>query len=191
MHRLCPANAHFVSRQCNPTMLGFYVPLAHRVLNHRSSVGGSQLLLVLWPRASHLGKELSTIQRPPTQVGHSWVSFGFCFLENTFPHSRFPAILPFLVLLPHPRFLSSCEFPSVLFTVPSLSFTWSFHIQVLISWIMLSWKLTVIKGCDQGWLTGISFVRLYVTADFWIYFQIGLPLIREMQGSEKSCLTEL
>lgn len=63
--------AHFMTRQCNPTMLGFYVPLARRVLNHRSSVGGSQLLLVLWPRASHLGKELSTIQRPPTQVGHS------------------------------------------------------------------------------------------------------------------------
>lgn len=158
MHTVCPANAHFMTRQCNPTMLGFYVPLAHRVLNHRSSVGGSQLLLVLWPRASHLGKELSTIQRPPTQVGHSWVSFGFFFLENTFPYSHSPPILPFLVLLPDQRFLSSCGFPSMLFTVPSLPFTWSFHIQVLLSWIKLSWKLVVIK--IQGWLTGISLVLL-------------------------------
>lgn len=170
--------AHFMTRQCNPTMLGFYVPLAHRILNHRSSVGGSQLLLVLWPRASHLGKELSTIQRPPTQVGHSWVSFGFFFfLENTFPHSRCPAVLPSLVLLPDQRFLSSCGFPSVLFTVPSLPFTPSFHIQVLLSWIALSWKLAI---KIQGWLIGISFVLLHVIADFWICFWIGLPLIREV-----------
>lgn len=184
MHTICPVNAHFVTRQCNPTMLGFYVPLAHRVLNHRSSVGGSQLLLVLWPRASHLGKELSTIQRPSTQVGHSWVSFGFFFLENTFPHSHSPAILPFLVLLPHQRFLSSCGFPFVLFTVPSLPFSWSYLVQVLLSWIMLSWKLVVIK--IRGWLTGISFVLLNVIADIWICFQIGLLLFREMHGVRKA-----
>lgn len=177
-----------MTRQCNPTMLGFYVPLAHRVLNHRSSVGGSQLLLVLWPRASHLGKELSTIQRPPTQVGHSWVSFGFFFLENTSLHTHSPAVLPFLFLLPDQRFLCKCEFPSVLFIVPSLSFTWSFRIQDILSWFAASWKLVI---QIQGWLIGISFVLLYVIADFWICFQLGLPLIREMHQREKSCLTEL
>lgn len=128
------------------------------------------------PEASHPGRPL---------LGQFWL----CFLENTFPHSHYPAILPFLVLLPDQRFLSSCGFPSVLFTVPSLPFPWSFHIQVLLSWITLSWKLVVIK--IQGWLTGISFVLLYVITDFWICFQIGLFLIREMQWSEESCLTEL
>lgn len=49
---------------------------------------------------------------------------------------------------------------------------------------MLSWKLVVIK--IQGWLTGISFMLLSVSADIWICFQVDLLLFRETHGVRKA-----
>lgn len=138
-----PCECSFYDKAVQPNDAGFLCPSCSQ--GFESPQQCRRFPVALGPLASCFSFGKRTIYDPEaSHPGRPLLSqFWLFFIGNTFPHSHSPAILPFLVFLPNQRFLSSCGFPSMLLPVPSLPFTWSFHTQVLLSWIMLSWKLVI------------------------------------------------
>lgn len=118
-----PCECSFCAKAVQPNDAGFLCPSCSQ--GFESPQQCRRFPVALGPLASCFSFGKRTIYDPEAfHPGRPLLSqFWLFFLENTFPHSHSPAILPFLVLLPHQRFLSSCGFPFVLFTVPSLPFS--------------------------------------------------------------------
>lgn len=186
VHTMCPVNVHFYDKAVQPNDAGFLCPSCSQ--GFEPSQQCRRFPVALGPLASCFSFGKRTIYDPEASHPGRPLLSQFRLFSPRKELSFTPIPQQSCLFLPDQRFICSCEFPSVLFTVPSLSFTWPSHIHVILSWIALSWKLVI---QIQGWLIGISFVLLCVVADFWMCFQLGLPLIREMHWREKSCLTEL